>query len=82
MNDYENNDDKSEGKKSSPKNTIADITGVGLIFVSIVIFFSSISSENGAISAEIANIFGEIGSFIVALMGLLVGMWLLIRHFD
>jgi DNA segregation ATPase FtsK/SpoIIIE-like protein len=60
-----------------------DIAGVGLVFGSLVYFFSAISSEQAAISA-IHNIFGELlgwGAIAVPIGMFVAGMWLIVRHF-
>jgi DNA segregation ATPase FtsK/SpoIIIE-like protein len=60
-----------------------DLVGVGLVFGSILLFFSALSQEQAAISAiheMIGQLFGW-GAMAVPIAMFLVGMWLIVRHF-
>jgi DNA segregation ATPase FtsK/SpoIIIE-like protein len=60
-----------------------DLVGVGLVFGSILLFFSALSQEQAAISAVhnfISELFGW-GAMAVPITMFAVGMWLIVRHF-
>ena len=60
-----------------------DILGVVLVFSSLILFFSAISTEQAAI-ANVHRFFGELlgwGDWAVPIIMFSVGMWLIIRHF-
>ena len=60
-----------------------DLVGVGLVFGSILLFFSALSQEQAAISA-IHKFIGELfgwGAMAVPITMFAVGMWLIVRHF-
>ncbi len=60
-----------------------DILGVGLVFFSLVLFFSAISQEQAAIAAIhtfLGQLFGW-GALGVPIAMFAIGMWLIIRHF-
>jgi DNA segregation ATPase FtsK/SpoIIIE, S-DNA-T family len=86
---------RSRGRSKKPKTpTVAtedgltldnwlDIIGVGLVFLSLVFFFSMISRDQAAISA-IHKFFGQLfgwGAVAVPVTMFVIGMWLIIRHF-
>ena len=86
---------RSRGRSKKPKTpTVAtedgltldnwlDIIGVGLVFLSLVFFFSMISRDQAAISA-IHKFFGQLfgwGAVAVPATMFVIGMWLIIRHF-
>ena len=60
-----------------------DLVGVGLVFGSILLFFSAMSQEQAAISF-IHNMIGQLfgwGALAVPATMFAVGMWLIVRHF-
>lgn len=60
-----------------------DLVGVGLVFGSILLFFSAMSQEQAAISF-VHNFIGELlgwGALAVPATMFAVGMWLIVRHF-
>jgi DNA segregation ATPase FtsK/SpoIIIE-like protein len=60
-----------------------DIIGVALVFSSFILFFSALSQEQaaiGGIHVFIGQLFGW-GSWIVPITMLLIGGWLIVRHF-
>ncbi|MGB7338499.1 MAG: DNA translocase FtsK, partial [Phototrophicaceae bacterium] len=60
-----------------------DIIGVGLVVMSLVIFFSGLSQEQAAIGA-FHNFLGELfgwGAFAVPITMFIIGVWLIVRHF-
>ncbi|GAB4522486.1 MAG: hypothetical protein OHK0046_35090 [Anaerolineae bacterium] len=61
-----------------------DILGVGLTFAAIVLFISSLSGEQGAITSAFNDVFVGLfgwGSIFVPLIMGAVGGWLIFRHF-
>jgi len=60
-----------------------DLLGVGLVFGSLVLFFSAISSQQAAISG-IHNFLGQLlgwGAMAVPIIMFIIGMWLIVRVF-
>jgi hypothetical protein len=60
-----------------------DLVGVGLVFGSILLFFSAMSREQAAISF-VHNLIGQLlgwGAIAVPLTMFAVGIWLIVRHF-
>ncbi len=60
-----------------------DIIGVGLVVVSLVLFFSAISQEQAAIAfvhTAIGQLFGW-GAMAVPITMFIIGVWLIVRHF-
>lgn len=61
-----------------------DIAGVGLMFASLVIFFSSLSGEQGSITGWLNNLLATTlgwGAIFVPMALGGVGLWLIVRHF-
>lgn len=60
-----------------------DIIGVGLVFGAFVLIVSALSAEQAAVSG-LLTFFGELfgwGAFIAPLTMLVIGVWLIVRHF-
>ncbi len=61
-----------------------DILGVVLMFSAVAIFLSSLSGQQGALTATINNFFAQLlgqGAIVVPLVFGGVGFWLILRHF-
>ncbi len=61
-----------------------DFLGVGLVFGALVIFFSSLSGQQGSLTGAINTFFGQllgVGAFGVPLIMAGIGIWLIVRHF-
>jgi len=62
-----------------------DILGIGLVIGALVMLLSSLSPTKGAITETISGAlsyaFGALGAVVVAVIVLVVGIWLLARHF-
>ena len=61
-----------------------DILGVSLVFGALVLFLSSLSGQQGAVTGAINGFFTELlgwGSFGVPLTMAAIGLWLIVRHF-
>jgi hypothetical protein len=57
---------------------------VGLVFGALVLFFSSLSNEQGALTGTINTFFSQLlgwGAIAVPIAMLAAGIWLIIRHF-
>lgn len=61
-----------------------DILGVGLVVTALVLFVSSLSPQQGAITGSINDFIKQIvgwGAFAVPIAFMAVGLWLIVRHF-
>lgn len=61
-----------------------DILGVGLVVTALVLFVSSLSPQQGAITGSINDLISQTfgwGSFAVPVACMAVGLWLIVRHF-
>lgn len=65
-------------------DTKLDILGVVLVFGALMLFFSALSSDQGALTGQINSTFSKLfgwGAIAVPLSMFAVGIWLIIRHF-
>jgi DNA segregation ATPase FtsK/SpoIIIE-like protein len=61
-----------------------DILGVGLVFGALVLFFSALSGEQGALTGSINGLITDLvgwGAPAIPLVMAAIGIWLIIRHF-
>ncbi|MFW5772409.1 MAG: DNA translocase FtsK 4TM domain-containing protein, partial [Phototrophicaceae bacterium] len=61
-----------------------DLLGVGLVFGALVLFFSSLSHEQGALTGTVNTFFSQIfgwGAIGVPIAMAAAGVWLIVRHF-
>ncbi|MFW5696333.1 MAG: DNA translocase FtsK 4TM domain-containing protein, partial [Phototrophicaceae bacterium] len=74
---------RSEGEGLSLDDKL-DIVGVGLMFGALVLFFSSLSGQQGSITGAINTFFSQLlgwGAIAVPFAMVAVGLWLIVRHF-